>query len=256
MNDRARANRRYAIGTGLIIGGLVLLSVLVFLFRPAQLDPETLCPVDRPIEGHTVVIVDRTDKWTGAMGDALRGIVESAQRTTQRYQKFSIVALDAENSTHPLFTACNPGQPSFWSDLYRGHRYTVRDFEQKFVGAADRVIEQVSAPAEAPTSPIIEYVHRWLGSDDFNAAIHNRRLILISDMRQNTPLYSLYAHPDGRGMDQVVRQEFGPAANGVAFDIYFIAHGQDHDVPEANARAAWDHAFGAIGAHYTWRQID
>lgn len=256
MNERARANRRYAIGTALIIGGLALLSALVFVFRPAQLDPQTLCPVDRPIEGHTVVIVDRTDKWTGAMGAALRGIVESAQRTTQQYQKFSIVALDAENSTHPLFSVCNPGQPSFWSDLYRGHRYTVRDFEQKFVGASDRVIESVSAPAEAPTSPIVEYVHRWLGGDDFNASVRNRRLILISDMRQNTPLYSLYAHPDGQGLDQVVRDQFGPGANGVTFDIYFIAHGKDHDVPETDVRAAWDRAFTALNAHYSWRQID
>jgi hypothetical protein len=256
MNDRARANRQYAIGTGLIIGAMALLSVLVFVFRPAQLDPDTLCPTDRPISGHTVVIVDRTDKWTGAMGEALRAIVESAQRTTLQYRKFSIVALDAENSTHPLFSVCNPGQPSFWSDLYRGHRYTVRDFEQKFVGAADRVIEQVSDPAEAPTSPIVEYVHRWLGSDDFSAAIPDRRLILISDMRQNTPLYSLYVHPNGAGLDEVVRDQFGPAARDVAFDIYFIAHGHDHDVSEANARAAWDHAFGALSAHYTWRQID
>jgi hypothetical protein len=256
MNDRARANRRYAIGTGAIIGGLALLSALVFLFRPAQLDPETLCPLDRPLEGHTVVIVDRTDKWTQGMGAALRGIVEAAQRTTQRYQKFSIVALDAANSTHPLFSVCNPGQPSFWSDLYRGHRYTVRDFDQKFVGAADHVIEQVSAPAEAPTSPIVEYVHRWLGGDDFNASIHNRRLILISDMRQNTPLYSLYAHPDGAGLEGVVADQFGASANGVVFDIYFIAHGQDHDVPEANVRAAWDGALRAFNAHYSWRQID
>jgi hypothetical protein len=256
MNRRAEANRRYAIGTGLIIGGLVALSLAVFLFRPAQLDPTTLCPLDKPIEGHTVVIVDRTDKWSGAMGDALRGIVEDAQRSTLQYQKFSIVALDAENSTHPLFSVCNPGAPTFWSDLYRGHRYTVRDFNQKFVGAADSIIDEVSAPAEAPTSPIVEYVHRWLGGDDFNASIRNRRLILISDMRQNTPLYSLYRHPNGAGFEDVVKQQFGQASNGVAFDVYFIAHGQDRDVPEALARAAWDRAFTAMGAHYTWRQID
>jgi|GEM_PF-2921230 len=256
MNDRAQANRRYAIGTGLIVGGLALLSLLVFVFHPPQLDPATLCPTDKPIEGHTVVIVDRTDKWSSAMGQALRDIVENAQRNTKQYQKFSIVALDAENSTHPLFSVCNPGAPSFWSDLYRGHRYTARDFDQKFVGAAERVIDQISAPAEAPTSPIVEYVHRWLGGDDFNATIANRRLILVSDMRQNSALYSLYAHPDGIGMNEVVRQQFGAAAEAVAFDIYFIAHGRDHNVPEANARAAWGRAFAAIGAHYTWRQID
>src|SRR5689334_21478647 len=154
MRDRAKANRVYGAATAAVIAGLLALSLAVWLFRPAQLDPETLCPTSRPIAGHTVVIVDRTDLWTPAMSGALVNIVENAQRTTQQYQKFSIVALDANQSTHPLFSACNPGAPNFLSDLYRGRRYTQRDFEQKFVAAADHVVEEVSQPAEARTNPI------------------------------------------------------------------------------------------------------
>jgi hypothetical protein len=255
MRSKAEANRFYAVLTGCVLSGLVLLSVTVWLFRPADLDPDTLCPTSRPVAGHTVAIVDRTDRWTPGMSDALRQLIETAQRETPQYQKFSIVSLDADQSTHPLFSVCNPGAPTFWSDLYRGRRYTQRDFDQKFVGAADRVVARVSEPAEAPSSPIVEYVHRWLGSDDFNAAMPARRLILISDMRQNSPLYSIYsARPEG--LAPVVVQQFGPAARGVAFVVYFIAHGRDHHVSEADVRGAWDRAFAQIGARYTWRQID
>ena len=208
-----------------------------------------------PLEGHTVVIVDRTDRWTPAMGAALTQFVENAQRDTDRYEKFSIVSLDAEQSVHPLFSVCNPGEPTFWSDLYRGRRYTTRDFEQRFVGAAERVVEQVREPSEARTSPIVEYVHRWLGSDDFNAGVRNRRLILVSDMRQNSALYSIYTARNGEGLGDVVQRQFGPAAEGVAFDVYFVAHGRDHNVTEDEVRTAWDHAFGRIGASYSWRQI-
>jgi hypothetical protein len=256
MRTKAEANRFYGVLTACVLAGLLALSVIVFVFRPADLDPETLCPTSRPIAGHTVVIVDRTDRWTSGMGAALRQLIENAQRSTQQYQKFSIVALDAENSTHPLFSVCNPGAPSFWSDLYRGHRYTRRDFDQRFVGAADRVVEQVSEPAEAPTSPIVEYVHRWLGSDDFNASIPARHLILISDMRQNSPLYSLYRQPSGQGLTPVVAQQFGAAAQNAGLDVYFLAHGQDHNVSETQVRNAWDRALAALGVHYTWRQID
>jgi len=256
MRTKAEANRFYGVLTACVLAGLLVLSVTVFLFRPADLDPETLCPTSRPIAGHTVVIVDRTDRWTSGMSAALRQLIENAQRSTQQYQKFSIVALDAENSTHPLFSVCNPGPPTFWSDLYHGRRYTVRDFDQRFVGAADRVVEQVSEPSEAPTSPIVEYVHRWLGSDDFNASIAQRHLILISDMRQNSPLYSLYREPDGRGLTPVAQQQFGAAARGVSLDVYFLAHGQDHNVSETQVRDAWDRALAALGMHYTWRQID
>jgi hypothetical protein len=255
LRERQRANRRYAIGTAAVVGGLLTLTLMVWLFRPATLDAATLCPTSRPLAGHTVVIIDRTDRWTPAMAGALTELVETAQRNTQRYQKFSIVSLDADQSVHPVFSVCNPGQPSFWSDLYRGHRYTMRDFDQRFVGAADRVVEEVSAPSEAATSPIVEYVHRWLGSDDFSAGIENRRLILVSDMRQNSPLYSIYSGRSPDGLTPVVQSQFGSAARGVAFDVYFVAHGRDHNVSEDDVRLAWDDAFRAIDATYTWRQI-
>lgn len=252
--DRDAANRRYAGFTAGVLFSVLALSFSVWLLRPADLDAATLCPTNRPLAGHTVVIVDRTDRWTTAMGAALTQLVENAQRDTGKYEKFSIVSLDAQQSVHPLFSVCNPGEPTFWSDLYRGRRYTTRDFEQRFVGAAENVIEQIREPSEARTSPIVEYVHRWLGSDDFNANVRQRRLILVSDMRQNSSLYSIYNGAEDQ-LGAVVERQFGPAAQGVAFDVYFVAHGRDHNVTEDEVRTAWDQAFGRIGADYSWRQI-
>ena len=252
--EREAANRRYAGFTAGVLFSVLALTATVWLARPADLDAATLCPTNRPLAGHTVVIVDRTDRWTQAMGAALTQLVENAQRDTDKYEKFSIVSLDANQSVHPLFSICNPGEPTFWSDLYRGRRYTTRDFEQRFVGAAERVIEDVREPSEASSSPIVEYVHRWLGSDDFNANVPHRRLILVSDMRQNSQLYSIYGGA-GDQLGDVVARQFGPAAAGVSFDVYFVAHGRDHNVSEDEVRTAWDHAFGRIGADYSWRQI-
>ena len=253
--ERELANRRYAVGTAAVISTLLVLTLTVWIFRPANLDAATLCPTTRPLAGHTVVIVDRTDRWTPALNGALSELIETAQRDTRQYQKFSIVSLDADQSVHPLFSVCNPGEPSFWSDLYRGHRYTQRDYQERFVGAAERVMESVSQPSQASASPIVEYVHRWLGSDDFNASIAERRMVLVSDMRQHSPLYSIYRARSGDGLAPVVRRQFGPAAQGVAFDVYFVAHGRDHNVSEDDVRAAWEEAFQSIDARYTWRQI-
>jgi hypothetical protein len=253
--ERARANRRYAGFTAGVLFAVMALTATVWLLRPATLDAATLCPTDRPLQGHTVVIVDRTDRWSPAMGAALTQLIENAQRDTDRYEKFSIVSLDAEQSVHPLFSVCNPGEPTFWSDLYRGRRYTMRDFEQRFVGAAERIVADVREPSEARISPIVEYVRRWLGSDDFNAEVRNRRLILVSDMRQNSALYSVYTAADNDGLSEVVQRQFGPFAEGVTFDVYFVAHGRDYNVSEDEVRTAWDHAFSRIGAIYSWRQI-
>lgn len=254
--ERERANRRYAAGTAGVIGVLLAISVTVWALRPADLDAATLCPTSRPIEGHTVVIVDRSDRWSPAIGATLSEIVENAQRETEQYQKFSIVSLDADQSVRPLFSVCNPGAPGLFSDLYRGRRFTTRDFDERFVGAAENIVDEVREPSEAQTSPIVEYVHRWLGADDFNAATPGRRLVLVSDMRQNSPLYSLYREHDGEGLGQVVERQFGPAAQGLNIDVYFVAHGRDGALSEEQVRAAWDRAFSQVGANYSWRQIN
>jgi hypothetical protein len=47
----------------------------------------------------------------------------------------------------------------------------------------------------------------------------------------------------------------GRRRRACAFDVYFVAHGRDHNVSEDEVRTAWDHAFGRIGADYSWRQI-
>lgn len=254
--QRARANRVYAAATIGVLAVLAVLSFTVWLFRPPVLEARTLCPTDRPVAAHTLVIVDRTDRWNPAVGAALAELIETAQRETQRHEKFSIVSLDADLSTHPLFSVCNPGEPTLWTDLYRGRRYTERDFEQRFVGATEDVVSHLREPAEARASPIVEYVHRWLGRDDFNASIPARRLVLISDMRQNSEALSVYRENGQAELASVVQREFGADARDVVFDIYFVAHGRDYNVSEAQVRQAWDGAFRVIPADYQWRQIN
>ena len=127
---------------------------------------------------------------------------------------------------------------------------------QDYVKDGDLV---TAVPEEAATSPIVEYVHRWLGNDDFNATIPNRRLILISDMRQNSSQYDIYAKGGkgaGDSLAPIVQREFGPAGKDVTYDVYFLAHGHDYGVGENDVKAAWDEAFKTIPAKYDWRQVN
>jgi hypothetical protein len=252
-----KANRSYGIGTGIVLGSVALLSLLVWAFRPPTLDPETLCPIDRPVAGHTLVIVDRTDRWNPGVGSVLTELLEDARNGTQKLEKFSIVSLDSTQATRPLFSVCNPGKPTFLTDLYRGRRYTERDFDQRFETAAEDVIQQVSQPGEAQKSPIVETVRRAMRRADFNASIPQRRLVLISDMRQNSDQMNIYSdHDRASALSALVQRELGEEAKDVAFDVYFVAHGHDYNVSEADVRDAWASAFQTINAHYQWRRLD
>jgi hypothetical protein len=256
MDEKARRNRFYAAATGGVLATLAALSFLVWLFRPPVPDPETLCPTRRPITAHTLVIVDRTDRWDSGIEETLTQLIEEAQRSTRRYEKFSIVALDSELSTHALFSICNPGEPNILTDLYKGRRFTKRDFDQKFVGASESVIARIRRPAQAPTSPIVEYIHAWLGRDDFNAEIPKRRLVLLSDMRQNSAQLSLYRSPDSDALARLVSREMGEAGSDVVYDVYFVAHGRDYNVSESDVRGAWSRAFTGISAKHEWRYLN
>lgn len=253
--SRKQANRTYAMATAAVLVGVLALSTTVWAMRPAALEAQTLCPSTKAISGHTLVIVDRTDRWTPSVGAALKGVVERAQRNTPQHAKFSVVSLDNRQSVQPLFSVCNPGSPTIMSDLYRGRRFNERDFEERFIGASDAVIDKVSAPAAASTSPIVEYLHRWFGGDDFNQSVPNRRVILISDMRQNSPLYNIYKKR-GQGLAEVLSQQLGPAAEGVAFDIYYVDNAGEKLVKEDVVRNAWEEALNDVGASHTWRQIN
>jgi hypothetical protein len=254
--ERKRANAAYGIGTASVIGGLLALSLAVWAFRPPLIDEASLCPVDRPIAGHTLVIVDRTDQWDPQIAETLTAMIEDAQKETQRFEKFSIVSLDQQMSTHPLFSICNPGEPTFLTDIYRGRRYTKNDFDAKFVGAAEEVVAQVREPSEARTSPIVEYVQRMLRRDDFDASVPNRHLVLMSDMRQNSEQLNVYADNGTAELAPLVARELGDAARDVAFEVYFVDHGHDYNVSEEAIHTAWNDAFAQIPAQYEWRRLD
>ena len=48
----------------------------------------------------------------------------------------------------------------------------------------------------------------------------------------------------------------GQAGKNVDYEVYFVAHGHDHNVPESQVREAWNRAFAGISATHEWRQVN
>jgi hypothetical protein len=202
---RQPRGRSSAQGAGAAIGGIALiflalaalgaLALFYFSVTPKpRLDTASLCPVDGP-QGITVVLVDTSDDLPQPAQREVLGMLEDQITALPAYYKLDVRVLDiAGGRSRSLFSRCNPGDGtglSEWTDNPRLARMRwLDDFRQP---AKDAVKSSLSS-ASSKSSPIMGAIQD-IAIDQFSASAAEKiekKLIVISDMLEFTPLYSQY----------------------------------------------------------------
>lgn len=197
--------RNSAQSSGAAIGGIALIflalaalgSLALFYFSVTpkpRLDAASLCPVDGP-QGITVVLVDTSDDLPEPAQRQVLGMLEDQITELPAYYRLDIRVLDvAGGRSRSLFSRCNPGDGtglSEWTDNPRLARMRWIDgFRQP---ASDAVKSSLSS-ATAKSSPIMGAIQD-IAIDQFSSTAAQKvekKLIVISDMLEFTPLYSQY----------------------------------------------------------------
>lgn len=205
MARRQLRERSSARGAGAAIGGIALiflalaalgaLALFYFSVTPKpRLDTASLCPVDGP-QGITVVLVDTSDDLPQPAQREVLGMLEDQITALPAYYKLDVRVLDiAGGRSRSLFSRCNPGDGtglSEWTDNPRLARMRwLDDFRQP---AKDAVKSSLSS-ASSKSSPIMGAIQD-IAIDQFSASAAEKiekKLIVISDMLEFTPLYSQY----------------------------------------------------------------
>ena len=205
MAPRQRRERSSARGAGAAIGGIALiflalaalgaLALFYFSVTPKpRLDTASLCPVDGP-QGITVVLVDTSDDLPQPAQREVLGMLEDQITALPAYYKLDVRVLDiAGGRSRSLFSRCNPGDGtglSEWTDNPRLARMRwLDDFRQP---AKDAVKSSLSS-ASSKSSPIMGAIQD-IAIDQFSSSAAEKiekKLIVISDMLEFTPLYSQY----------------------------------------------------------------
>jgi hypothetical protein len=190
-----------------IIAGLLLAALVLgggaagyhFLFgegapQVVQLDKETLCPVDQPTQRHSVILVDTTDALSDGQRQLVRQVIDDFAAQALPFEKVSVFSIDAAAAYEPkrLFSACSPKRgedaDGFSEDPRRLEALWARDFGRPL----DEAIAAEIAKGPQDSSPIIESVFAISLLYDFSTAVPFRRLVVVSDMLQNSPGLSLY----------------------------------------------------------------
>jgi hypothetical protein len=202
---RQLRKRNGARGTGAAIGGIVLILLAIvalgflalFYFsapRKPKLDAASLCPVDGP-RGIVVVLVDTSDDLPEPTQRQVLGMLEDQISGLPDYYKFDIRVLDiAGGRSRSLFSKCNPGDGTGLSEWTDNPRIARMRWLENFRQPAKDAIKNSLSSAKAKSSPIMGAIQD-IAIDQFSSSAAQKvekKLIVISDMLEYTPLYSQY----------------------------------------------------------------
>lgn len=177
------------------------------------LDPETLCPTDRPV-AHTIVLIDKTDPLSVGHQRVFETVINTLKTDLATHERLSIFVLTDEDysSPVPVFSLCKPSDGEDANELYQNPSKLRARYQEHFGAPLDTVTAALVEGDERPYSPIMEMMQEIAVLPEFSPeATTARRLILFSDMLQNVPAYTHY----GGGIPDFAAFEQSPYANRV-----------------------------------------
>lgn len=175
-------------------GGALLAGAGVALFMVNQkaeaTDPATWCNRAGPAAVH-LILLDASDPLDGVQAETARAKVVSAIRAAPENARVDIYLADRSDGSigEPIFSKCNPGQPTALDAAISDVEKKQRDYEQGYLAAVDETMAKVLQVEPAKSSPIIESL-RSAATRSFSrlAADVPVRITLVSDMVQNSPM--------------------------------------------------------------------
>lgn len=254
-----RGNRRpgsWTSSSWRILGGGVLIAlafaavVILFFIRPPaiQRDEVTLCPVAGP-SAITAVLIDRTDS-IGAISrtDLFTKVNDIIERTLEA-EAVELYVVNAVE-TAPLsavIKVCNPGKPAqdeAWDEGWATNPRIMRlRWTERFKKPLNRLLSDLLTMEEAESSPIMESVQSlsvtvFAGNDKANLP---KRLIIASDLLQNSSAWSLYKQPSDfrRFAGSSGAKSVAGDLRDVSVQLLFIQRKLKRPIPELDLVTFW-----------------
>ncbi len=209
-----------------LVGSLLSMGALAHYLKGEVLhDGETLCPSDQSVP-HTVLLVDRTDPFTDLHTRLFESAVERGSAALRRGERLSIFLIEARTSTPPapILSLCKPDDGSDANWLYQNSTLLRSAFEKQFAQPLTALVDRLHEPAQAPASPILETIRAVSLLPSFREAQARRKLIVVSDLLENTARYSHYTTtPDYQSFR---RSPYGasllPSLHGVEVELVYL----------------------------------
>ncbi len=214
-----------------------------------------LCPPNPA--SYLAVLVDVTDPMSLPQRQDLRNKLEDLKDDVRKGGKISIYKVDTANEKllTPMLEVCNPGDASDVSEMSGDPKAVQKLWNEKFEKPLDAVFQQVTIASGSDTSPILQSIQSITLTDlkDRKAKDKPRRLIVISDLLQNTPGLSFYGRIPST--DEVVNgREFATARTdlrGVDVELWMLQRADYSKSQPRTLAELWDALVSTQGGNVT-----
>jgi hypothetical protein len=246
--------------SAIVPGVFLALGAVLWLLRPAELDYDAkdLCSTRGLLQGHTVLVIDKTDKWTDQQASDVKKEIFRVADAIGKFQKLSVYFLDSSPAGfNRVFTICNPGNPKEWPwyfGIYKGFAVSRTEFVQRYERPIREKIPTLTEPNESPHSQIAEAIAHIVRQDDFKTELPNRSIYLISDMRQNSDDFSFY-RGDHDDVEKLIDRESCDLLKGTSARVFFVPHLKGANVRERTVRDAWTDRFTSCDIGLAWQSL-
>jgi len=259
---RRRGNSDGALWKAALIAGIpsAILVAGFFWMHGLATDAEfgdDLCLLNRPVEAHTILVIDRTDVIDQVAMMALNNLIERIKAGMEQNERFTLFAIEADRSVlpRPLFSLCNPGTKRQANVIVQTPEKIQRRFDSEFAEPLHQVLRSLSPENEADSSPIMETIAAISEMDVFSSSLAKRKLVMFSDMLQN----GTYTHYRG-DLDYSHFQDGFPALasvrlNNVAVEVAYVTRKRARAL-QGNAHLKfWRRYFENAGARFRFEIV-
>jgi len=232
-----------------VLGGIFASQ---YYFNPEERDAR-MCPVSGP-SGVDIVVIDKSDEWNESQKIRLRNAIVDIQSAIERDRLLEIFVFSdlVEVGFQPMFSNCSPGRGSETNEFIDNPRMRQQAFDQGFERPLAEILTQLAEPDSGSSSPILEVLSDISSRVEYRGIDGDRRIVVISDMIQNSEALSLFREEGAAvDIDTVVDSAGGDIGARFAFDVRQIP-GRFSEAQLANARQFWERWAADQGLDMAW----
>lgn len=241
-------------------GAIALMLTSVFglfaaaaIHQPPGTDTETGCRLDRQDPAHTIILVDQSDPFNATDLDWVRSLLDGEARSLERYGRLTLMVPNSASPFDPVtvYSVCSPGSAAEANPIFQNPKMIAAAWEKKFHAPMMEKADEALRDTVAPSSPLMEAIYTIGDRPDFQSQVPVRKLILVSDLMQHSPGFSMYrSGADAEAYAATELSTMTPGLENVEVTARIVPR-QEYALPLTEVKLFWRDWFGATGADYS-----